>query len=539
MDNLLSSSSEYQGPTAAGSTAKAAAGPPQNTGDSDYLLNYLGSTLLDAIEKSLSQGDVERIRYRQREVHHEILRFTEAKARDFYEFCEQLINEHNARAAAKQQKEEKLADTCDEDEAPSVAKTKSTALLPSSSSWSSSSQSSLRSATPGSSPKVPLKSSFKQKPTSSSLTTVNSDSSSSNRTSPKRVMFASKPEVYVPKESDSSSSDADEEDFEGSDTDDDDDDNKNGEVTGDIMKNDGFDESAVSSHSSTLPGTTDNSARDLDYQESQREVEDNIHEALPNDEHTNMASETEDELFEFDESLGVEISPSEDDKPFLASNNYNESSFIQVPQAPETSPEAASSETPYELVNPSLGSSLPQVGALTSSLPRLIGSFKPNSQTKYLAVTEETSDDAGSDPPSRNGSIPLAMNTGGGPMKATAISPFASSLPVQISQSTPWSLSAREANDSNRSSVSGATPLDEREENQKPQEDDNTEYNHAADEDVELASLLQNGEASDNPFTNFSLRAQKNEDPSQMSFSERFMLEEAKKHPWEDDNNAL
>lgn len=433
---------------------------PNSTGDGDYLMDYISPETRETVEQSIPRGEFERIQYKQRELHNEIVKFTEAKAREFYDFCDQLVREHHARQAAQRESSSLSTRTQDSPSPPGI--------VPS----HSSSRTSMRSD----SPKVPLKSSFKNK-AGSSATSSESEGASGQK-SPKRVMFASEPEVYTPEESDS-----EDDEVSGSDTDDD-------EVNGvaDSLSQHSID-------STTDEAVTDNSARVLNVQqqpEPQPEKDTGYEE-----EDDSRATE---DLFEFDESLGVEIPPAED-----ASTTFKQKVKDDVPTNT-----AAAADSHLGLVNPALASSLPQP-SMGSSLPRLSGSFKPHSQSKYVLEDIEE----GSDPPSRSSTASIPISTGLAP-RPTIISPYASSLPIQISQSQPWSLSAQQANDSNHSSVTGATPLPQR------------EHEHMT-EDLEWATLLNHGETTDNPFNRSATN--KPTDPTKMSFSERLLMEDQQQQP--------
>lgn len=433
---------------------------PDGTGEGDYLMEYINPETREAVEQLIPRGELERIRYKQRELHNEIVRFTEAKAREFYDFCDQLVREHRSRLAA--QRESSSLSTRERDSASPPG------IFPS----HSSSRTSIRSD----SPKVPLKSSFKTKPGSS--VTLSESESASGQKSPKRVMFASQPEVYTPEESGSE----DEQVVSGSDTDDDE---VNG-VAGNLPQH------SVAGDDSSM---TDNSARVLNVQADPAKDQGYDY----NDDEDDSRS-TED-LFEFDESLGVDIPPAQE-----ASTTFNEQEALDLPT---TTGDADSRH--LGLVNPALASSLPQPNMI-SSVPRLSGNFKPPAQSKYVLEDIEE----GSDPPSRSStaSIPISSGLAARP---TVISPYAASLPIQISQSRPWSLSAQQASDSNHSSVTGATPLPTR------------EQQHMT-EDLEWATLLNHGETTDNPFNQSSTNM--STDPSKMSFSERLLMEEQKRPGW-------
>lgn len=436
---------------------------PNSTGEGDYLMDYIRPEIRETVEQSIPRGEFERIQYKQRELHNEIIKFTEAKAREFYDFCDQLVREHHARLAAQRESSSLSTQTQDSPSPPPE-------VVPS----HSSSRTSIRSD----SPKVPLKSSFKNK-AGSSATSSESESASGQK-SPKRVMFASQPEVYTPEESDSEEEDQ----VSGSDTDDD-------EVNG-VAE-------SLSQHSIDDEPVTDNSARVLNVQQQPEppQEQDKVYEEEDD------TRSTED-LFDFDESLGVEIPPAEDVSTTFRNSDQEAEDHI-----------ATTTDGHLGLVNPALASSLPQPN-MVSSLPRLSGSFRPPAQSKYVPEDIEE----GSDPPSRSstGSIPISTGLAARP---TVISPYASSLPIQISQSQPWSLSAQQANDSNHSSVTGATPLPQR------------EQEHMT-EDLEWATLLNHGETNDNPF-NRSATNKSTTDPSKMSFSERLLLEEQKQPDWDYD----
>uniref|UniRef100_A0A060T385 ARAD1C30536p n=1 Tax=Blastobotrys adeninivorans TaxID=409370 RepID=A0A060T385_BLAAD len=494
--------------------------PP--AGDAAYLMDFVPASIRDAVETSLSPGDRDRIAYKQRDIQSQIVKYTEQKVVEFYEFCVQLVVEQRERDESVADLDSRLAQLSSEDNdddeagATSASDTSQPASVSSSGTstpriprqLSSSRQSpkgsvsTTRSASPAKSP-LPLKSSL-AKPRSLS-------GSDSDRKSPKRVMFSDHDEIsYM--ESDTDSDSSTEPDY------DDDDDN-------DIDADDGDELGGIKfRHMGPTfvysPNSVDNSIRDTNikgYQSLQQQQQQQPQERIltpgrsadatvadePGDidssstatveTSTEKASQedTDDELFEFDESL-----PESEDNDNTAVTDLK--SF--VPSENSAGPSSLVDDLDANLVNPSIASSLPQ--SASSGQVTVTGSFKQRPMTKYLGNDDDDDADHYELHQSRldddHDDLKMARFNDGGIMSETLMSPSASSLPIRIANSQA----------SKPAPSSGLV---------------HTVDN--ANEDVELASVLNSHQEIDDPVF-LSLSARNAQDPSRMSFSERMTWEQ-------------
>lgn len=498
--------------------------PP--AGDAAYLMDFVPASIRDAVETTLSPGDRDRIAYKQRDIQSQIVKYTEQKVVEFYEFCVQLVVEQRERDESVADLDSRLVQLSAEDDgddeagAPSASDTSQPASASSSGTstpripgqLSSSRQSpkgsasTTRSASPAKSP-LPLKSSL-AKPRSLS-------GSDSDRKSPKRVMFSDHDEIsYM--ESDADSDSSTEPDYDGvSDDDDNDIDADDGDELGGIK----FRHMGPTFVYS--PNSVDNSIRDtnikgyqhLQQQQQQQPPQERIltpgrpadataaadesgeidsSSTATVDASTEKApqEETDDELFEFDESL-----PEYEDKDNTAATELK--SF--VPSENTADPSSLVDDLDANLVNPSIAGSLPQ--SASSGQVNVTGSFKQRPMTKYLGNDDEEADNYElhkSRLDDDHDDLKMARFNDGGLMSETLMSPSASSLPIRIANS--------QVSKPASSSGLGHTM-------------DN------ANEDEELASVLNGHQEMDEPVF-LSISSRNAQDPARMSFSERMTWEQ-------------